>query len=177
MLKYAESPQKVADSIMRARRAYAFAERRGFEDVWRSDALDMADLLTVNVNGNEVLDQQALMLLMTAIDRKVQESQTDSAAFWRNLYRSFADTARPHDGIGNLLRTLGILQQIGRTRVPAAFLPGYAIHHSVGNFLLFLLDSSRPFLVGGILYACSLGKILPHSAVSLPHILKLWRCV
>ena len=41
---------------MRARRAYAFAERRGFEDVWRSDALDMADLLTVNVNGNEVLD-------------------------------------------------------------------------------------------------------------------------
>lgn len=42
------------DSIMRARRAYAFAERRGFEDVWRSDALDMADLLTMNVNGNEV---------------------------------------------------------------------------------------------------------------------------
>ena len=100
LLKYAESPQKVADSIMRARRAYAFAERRGFEDVWRSDALDMADLLTVNVNGNEVLDQQALMLLMTAIDRKVQESQTDSAAFWRNLYRSFADTARGAESLG-----------------------------------------------------------------------------
>ena len=44
----------------------------------------------------------------------------------------------------------------------------------IARFLLFLLDSSRPFLVGGILYACSLGKILPHSAVSLPHILKLW---
>lgn len=100
LLKYAESPQKAADSIMRARRAYAFAERRGFEDVWRSDALDMADLLTVNVNGNEVLDQQALMLLMTAIDRKVQESQTDSAAFWRNLYRSFADTARGAESLG-----------------------------------------------------------------------------
>ena len=100
LLKYAESPQKVADSIMRARRAYAFAERRGFEDVWRSDALDMADLLTVNSNGNEVLDQQALMLLMTAIDRKVQESQTDSAAFWRNLYRSFADTARGAESLG-----------------------------------------------------------------------------
>ena len=100
LLKYAESPQKVADSIMRARRAYAFAERRGFEDVWRSDALDMADLLTVNVNGNEVLDQQALMLLMTAIDQKVQESQTDSAAFWRNLYRSFADTARGAESLG-----------------------------------------------------------------------------
>ena len=100
LLKYAESPQKAADSIMRARRAYAFAERRGFEDVWRSDALDMADLLTVNVNGNEVLDQQALMLLMTAIDQKVQESQTDSAAFWRNLYRSFADTARGAESLG-----------------------------------------------------------------------------
>ena len=100
LLKYAESPQKAADSIMRARRAYAFAERRGFEDVWRSDALDMADLLTVNSNGNEVLDQQALMLLMTAIDRKVQESQTDSAAFWRNLYRSFADTARGAESLG-----------------------------------------------------------------------------
>lgn len=100
LLKYAESPQKAADSIMRARRAYAFAERRGFEDVWRSDALDMADLLTVNVNGNEVLDQQALMLLMTAIDRKVQESQTDSTAFWRNLYRSFADTARGAESLG-----------------------------------------------------------------------------
>lgn len=100
LLKYAESPQKAADSIMRARRTYAFAERRGFEDVWRSDALDMADLLTVNINGNEVLDQQALMLLMTAIDRKVQESQTDSAAFWRNLYGSFADTARGAESLG-----------------------------------------------------------------------------
>ena len=79
---------------------------------------------------------------------------------------------RPHDGIGNLLRPLGILQQIGRTCVPGSFLPGYAIHHPAGNLLLFLLDSSRPFLVGGILYACSLGKILPHSAVGFPHILK-----
>lgn len=100
LLKYAERPQEAADSIMRARRAYAFVKRRGFEDVWRSDALDMADLLTVNSNGNEVLDQQALMLLMTAIDRKVQESQTDSAAFWRNLYRSFADTARGAESLG-----------------------------------------------------------------------------
>ena len=81
---------------------------------------------------------------------------------------------RPHDGIGSLLRTLGILQQIGRTRVPAAFLSGYAIYYPAGNLLLFLLDSFHPFFVGGILYACSLGKILPHSAVSLPHILKLW---
>ena len=48
----------------------------------------MADLLTVNVNGNEVLDQQALRLLMTAVDRKVQESQTASTSFWRNLYLS-----------------------------------------------------------------------------------------
>lgn len=40
------------------------------------------------------------MLLMTAIDRKVQESQTDSAAFWRNLYRSFADTARGAESLG-----------------------------------------------------------------------------
>ena len=100
LLKYAERPQEVADSIMRARRAYAFAERRGFEDVWRSDALDMADLLTVNVNGNEVLDQQALRLLMTAVDRKVQESQTDSIAFWRNLYGSFADTVRGVESMG-----------------------------------------------------------------------------
>ena len=37
---------------------------------------------------------------MTAIDRKVQESQTDSAAFWRNLYRSFADTARGAESLG-----------------------------------------------------------------------------
>lgn len=100
LLKYAERPQEAADSIMRARRAYAFAERRGFEDVWRSDALDMADLLTVNVNGNEVLDQQALRLLMTAVDRKVQESQTDSTAFWRNLYGSFADTVRGAESLG-----------------------------------------------------------------------------
>lgn len=100
LLKYAERPQEVADSIMRARRAYAFAERRGFEDVWRSDALDMADLLTVNINGNEVLDQQALKLLMTAIDRKVQESQTDSASFWRNLHGSFADTVRGAESLG-----------------------------------------------------------------------------
>ncbi len=100
LLKYAERPQEVADSIMRARRAYAFAERRGFEDVWRSDALDIADLLTVNVNGNEVLDQQALRLLMTAVDRKVQESQTDSIAFWRNLYGSFADTVRGVESMG-----------------------------------------------------------------------------
>lgn len=100
LLKYAERPQEAADSIMRARRAYAFAERRGFEDVWRSDALDMADLLTVNVNGNEVLDQQALRLLMTAIDKKVQESQTDSTSFWRNLYGSFADTVRGAESLG-----------------------------------------------------------------------------
>lgn len=100
LLKYAERPQEAADSIMRARRAYAFVERRGFEDVWRSDALDMADLLTVNVNGNEVLDQQALRLLMTAVDRKVQESQTDSTSFWRNLYGSFADTVRGAESLG-----------------------------------------------------------------------------
>lgn len=100
LLKYAERPQEAADSIMRARRAYAFVERRGFEDVWRSDALDMADLLTVNVNGNEVLDQQALRLLMTAVDRKVQESQTDSTSFWRNLYGSFADTVRGVESLG-----------------------------------------------------------------------------
>lgn len=100
LLKYAEKPQEAADSIMRARRAYAFVERRGFEDVWRSDALDMADLLTVNVNGNEVLDQQALRLLMTAVDRKVQESQTDSTSFWRNLYGSFADTVRGAESLG-----------------------------------------------------------------------------
>ena len=100
LLKYAERPQEAADSIMRARRAYAFVERRGFEDVWRSDALDMADLLTVNVNGNEVLDQQALRLLMTAIDRKVQENQTDSTSFWRNLYGSFADTVRGAESLG-----------------------------------------------------------------------------
>ena len=100
LLKYAERPQEAADSIMRARRAYAFVESRGFEDVWRSDALDMADLLTVNVNGNEVLDQQALRLLMTAVDRKVQESQTDSTSFWRNLYGSFADTVRGAESLG-----------------------------------------------------------------------------
>lgn len=100
LLKYAERPQEAADSIMRARRAYAFAERRGFENVWRSDALDMADLLTVNINGSEVLDQQALRLLMTAIDRKVQESQTDSTSFWRNLYGSFAETARGAESLG-----------------------------------------------------------------------------
>lgn len=100
LLKYAERPQEAADSIMRARRAYAFVKRRGFEDVWRSDALDMADLLTVNVNGNEVLDQQALRLLMTAVDRKVQESQTDSTSFWRNLYGSFADTVRGAESLG-----------------------------------------------------------------------------
>lgn len=100
LLKYAERPQEAADSIMRARRAYAFVERRGFEDVWRSDVLDMADLLTVNVNGNEVLDQQALRLLMTAIDRKVQENQTDSTSFWRNLYGSFADTVRGAESLG-----------------------------------------------------------------------------
>ena len=100
LLKYAEKPQEAADSIMRARRAYAFVESRGFEDVWRSDALDMADLLTVNVNGNEVLDQQALRLLMTAVDRKVQESQTDSTSFWRNLYGSFADTVRGAESLG-----------------------------------------------------------------------------
>lgn len=100
LLKYAERPQEAADSIMRARRAYAFVERRGFESVWRSDALDMADLLTVNVNGNEVLDQQALRLLMTAVDRKVQESQTDSTSFWRNLYGSFADTVRGVESLG-----------------------------------------------------------------------------
>ena len=79
---------------------------------------------------------------------------------------------RPHDGIGSLLRPLGILQQISRTRIPVAFLPGYAIHHPAGNFFLFLLDSFHPFLVGGILHACSLGKILPHSAVGTPHILE-----
>lgn len=100
LLKYAERPQEAADSIMRARRAYAFVKRRGFEDVWRSDALDMADLLTVNVNGNEVLDQQALRLLMTAVDRKVQDSQTDSTSFWRNLYGSFADTVRGAESLG-----------------------------------------------------------------------------
>lgn len=100
LLKYAERPQEAADSIMRARRAYAFVKRRGFEDVWRSDALDMADLLTVNVNGNEVLDQQALRLLMTAVDRKVQENQTDSTSFWRNLYGSFADTVRGAESLG-----------------------------------------------------------------------------
>lgn len=100
LLKYAERPQEAADSIMRARRAYAFVESRGFEDVWRSDALDMADLLTVNVNGNEVLDQQALRLLMTAVDRKVQERQTDSTSFWRNLYGSFADTVRGAESLG-----------------------------------------------------------------------------
>lgn len=100
LLKYAERPQEAADSIMRARRAYAFVKRRGFEDVWRSDALDMADLLTVNVNGNEVLDQQALRLLMTAVDRKVQESQTDSTSFWRNLYGSFSDTVRGAESLG-----------------------------------------------------------------------------
>lgn len=100
LLKYAERPQEAADSIMRARRAYAFVKRRGFEDVWRSDALNMADLLTVNVNGNEVLDQQALRLLMTAVDRKVQESQTDSTSFWRNLYGSFADTVRGAESLG-----------------------------------------------------------------------------
>ncbi|WP_354832459.1 hypothetical protein ABGM91_11445 [Akkermansia muciniphila] len=100
LLKYAERPQEAADSIMRARRAYAFVKRRGFEDVWRSDALDMANLLTVNVNGNEVLDQQALRLLMTAVDRKVQENQTDSTSFWRNLYGSFADTVRGAESLG-----------------------------------------------------------------------------
>lgn len=100
LLKYAENPQEVADSIMRARRAYAFAERRGFEDVWRSDALDMADLLTVNINGNEVLDQRALRLLMTAVDRRVQECQTDSTSFWRNLYGGFAETVRGSESLG-----------------------------------------------------------------------------
>ena len=110
LLKYAERPQEAADSIMRARRAYAFAERRGFEDVWRSDALDMADLLTVNVNGNEVLDQQALRLLMTAVDRKVQESQTDSTAFWRNLYGSFADTVRGAESLG--IKTIQTVRNI-----------------------------------------------------------------
>ena len=56
--------------------------------------------MTVNVNGNEVLDQQALRLLMTAVDRKVQESQTYSTSVWRNLYGSFADTVRGVESLG-----------------------------------------------------------------------------
>ena len=69
---------------------------------------------------------------------------------------------RPHDGIGNLLRTLGILQQIGRTRVPATFLPGYAIHYPAGNLLLFSLNPLQIFIIGVQRLLMPPLKILPN---------------